>query len=68
LKTRDHPERGRLPAATRPDEGNEFAAVDLEVEAIDGDHMTERLAQLLELELSHGRTPLVDGRRISRLA
>src|SRR3954452_12848680 len=66
LKTGHHPERRRLAAAARADEGDELPAIDLEVEAVHGDHMTERLAQLLELELGHGGSPLIDGGRIVR--
>ena len=35
LEPRDHPQRGRLAAARRPDEDHEFAVPDLEVQVLD---------------------------------
>ena len=39
----DHPQRGRLPAAGRPQEAEELAVVDLEVDVVDGDDDAARL-------------------------
>jgi hypothetical protein len=36
LEARDHPQRGRLPAARRPDEDHELPVLDVEVELLDG--------------------------------
>jgi hypothetical protein len=43
LEPRDEPEERRLPAAARPEERDELAALDLQVGAIDGTNRPEPL-------------------------
>ena len=43
LEAADHPQRRRLAAAGRAEQGEEAAAVDLERELVDGDHVVEAL-------------------------
>ncbi len=55
LETRHHPERGRLPAPRRPDEDDELAGCDLEVQRGDGfGPVGIYLRQLVENDLRHG--------------
>ena len=53
LKARDHAQRRRLAAAGRSQQRNEFAALDLQVDAIDGDDVTERAAYVFDQNCTH---------------
>ena len=53
FQTRQHSERRGLAAARRPEQADELALLDREIEFIDRDRGTERLADLLENDLSH---------------
>jgi hypothetical protein len=56
LEPGDHPERGGLPAAGRPDEDHELAVLDLEVHVPDGlVAVREALCHVLELDVGHLR-------------
>ena len=49
-KPGDHAEHGRLAAARRPEEGDELAALDVEVEVLDHGGVGEGLADVLDAE------------------
>ena len=54
LQARDHPQRGRLPAARRADEDHELAVADLEVHVLDGlEAVGIALPDVLERDLGH---------------
>ncbi len=46
----EHPQSGRLAATGRPEERQELANVDLEIDAIDGDHRAETLGDIHQLD------------------
>src|SRR5690606_13004535 len=50
LEAGDHPQRGRLAAAARPEQREELAAVDREIEAADGRQLAEALRDRLQLD------------------
>ena len=41
----EHPQQRRLAAARRPDDGEEFAFLDVEIDAVDGSEGAERLGE-----------------------
>src|SRR5918999_511071 len=49
LEAADHPEGRGLPASRRPQEGKELTLGDVEVDPVDGDHITEPLDEGDEL-------------------
>jgi hypothetical protein len=51
----NHPQRGGLPGAVRPEKARDPAGLDVEADAIDGPHGPEALAQVADLDLGHGR-------------
>ena len=53
LEPRDHPERGRLPAARRPEQHEELVVLDLEVEVAHRDDVAEALRDVVEHDPSH---------------
>ena len=60
LEPRDHVQRGRLPAARRPDEDHELPVADLQVEALDGGVAVRvRLDDVVENDVSHSRLLLI---------
>ena len=52
LEAADHAQRRRLAAARRPEQRVELAALDLEREVVDGDHVVELLRHALEANVS----------------
>ena len=68
LEAADHPQRGRLPAARRPQHAEELALLDVEREVVNGGRVPEELRDALEayVDLGHShplRGPPADGRR-----
>ena len=68
----DHPERGRLPAPRRPDEHDELAVLDVEVELGDGERSVRVLLRhVIQHDLGHrspfGRMPERIGQSARRL-
>jgi hypothetical protein len=59
LEARDQAQRRRLPAPRRPEEREELARPDLEVDAVDGRDVAESLRDSDELDVG---SPLVRGR------
>jgi hypothetical protein len=58
LQPRDHPQRGRLPAARRADEDHELAVLDLEVHVLDGlGAVRVALRDVVELDVGHWDPP-----------
>jgi len=55
LETGDQAQRRRLARARRPEHGEELAARDLEVDVVDGDHVTEALDQSAQGDVSRRR-------------
>ena len=53
-KPGDHPERGRLAAARRAEEGHELAAFGGQVEVLDRGHVAEPLLDPVEFQEGHG--------------
>ena len=49
------PERGRLPAAGRAEQGEELAGLERDVDLLDRREVAEFLVQLLQLEIRHQR-------------
>ena len=47
----DEPQRGRLAAAARPEQRDELARAEREVDALEGGHGAEGAPQLLELDV-----------------
>ena len=58
LQPGDHPKRRGLAAARRADQHHQFAAVDGEVDGVDGDGLAELLGQILEPDIGHAKTPM----------
>ena len=56
LEPGDHPQGRGLPAAGRADHSEELAAGHVQVDAVDGNNVTECLRQLLEVDLSLHQT------------
>jgi len=52
LEARDHPERRRLAAARRPEQGEELGRRHVQVDGVDRDDVVEPLRQLLQLDLA----------------
>ena len=50
LEAGDHPQDGRLAASRWPEQREELALVDLQVDVVDGHHFAEALAQPDELD------------------
>ena len=57
LEPADHPEGGRLAAAGRPEEGEELAVLDLEVDVVDGGGFAEALDDIDETHIDSGHGP-----------
>src|SRR6185369_1438159 len=64
LEPADHPERGGLPAATRPEHREELAGTDVHRDAVDGADVPEMLGQVGEADfgrpigtIDHRREP-----------
>jgi hypothetical protein len=53
----DHPQRRGLAAAGRPEQDEELAVLDRQVDPLDRDEVGERLVQALEADLSHWASP-----------
>ncbi len=66
LEPGEHPQRGRLAGAGRPDEDHQLCVLDVEVERIDRGHVGPRIDPrgLLVADVSHGSLP--DGARSGR--
>jgi hypothetical protein len=64
LEAGDHPQRGRLAAPRRTDQGEELAGLDVQVQVVDGRRVPEVLAQTGELDGPsrpvHDAAPLTD--------
>jgi hypothetical protein len=54
----DHAKRGRLAAAGGPEQGKEFAAADVEVDAVNRGQFAEPLGQLDQQDLSESHVVL----------
>ncbi len=59
LEPRDHAQRGGLAAARGADEDHELAVVDLQVQVVDGDDLTELLPDPVERDRSHATSLLL---------
>src|SRR4029453_4779976 len=60
VKTRDHPQRGRLAAPSRADEHHEFPIMDFEIDVIDGFDLPRiNLADVFEDDRRHQRESFV---------
>jgi hypothetical protein len=57
LEATDHPQRRRLAAARRAEQGEEAAALDLEREVVDGDDVVEALSDVVEPDVGDRRRP-----------
>ena len=57
LEPGDHPQRGRLAAARRPEQHEELLVGDVEGQVVDGDDVAEPLRDVLERDPSHGGSP-----------
>src|SRR6266542_5301063 len=55
LETADHAQRRRLAAARGAEQGEEAAAIDLERELLDGDHVVEALRHAVEADVHRDR-------------
>jgi hypothetical protein len=53
LEAGDHVHRGGLAAARRPEQSDERAVLDNEIESLDGLHLAEVLGELLDPDLGH---------------
>ena len=54
VEARDEAERGRLAAARRPEQRDELARRDVEIDPGEGDDLPEPAVQLLQLDVGHG--------------
>ncbi len=62
VEARDETESGRLAATGRPEEGDELAGADVEIDPCESDDLTEPPVQLLQLDIGHAyRAPSATG-------
>ena len=64
----DHPQQRGLAAAGRPQQGEEFAGLDLEADVVDGEEVAEAAGNVLDLEERHAvRRPGSWGREVPQI-
>ena len=61
LEAGDHPQARRLPAAGRADQDHELAVADLEIEIVDGDHISIALGDMIERDCRHDSSSKLAG-------